>query len=62
MKAWRETSDAMSKKDRLHDELIHGASAINLKSSPGKSVLRVARAGTCCFDRLKHESVAARSG
>lgn len=62
MKAWRETSDAMSRKDRLHVEFIHGASAINLESSPGKSALRVASAGICSFDRLKHGSVAARSG
>lgn len=62
MKAWRETSEAMSRKDRLHVELIHGASAINLRFSPGKSFLRAASAGICCFDRLKHGSVAARSG
>lgn len=62
MKAWRLTSDPMSRKDRLQFELIHGASATKLKFPPGKSIHRVALVGMCCLDRLKHESVAAMSG
>jgi len=57
-----DTCTPASKKDRVQEGLIHGASAMRLFIPLGRSDLRVAACGINCRDKFKHGSVASRPG
>lgn len=62
MKAFGDSRAAESKKERLHDGLIHGANAIRPKYISGRSDLRVTLCGMYFRERFAHGSVGLRSG
>lgn len=62
MKARRDPCGSEFMKERLHEGLIHGASAIRSNPVPGRSDLRVASRGMYCRDRLEQGSVESSSG